>query len=74
MTNVVDAVKKALESKSIEQVVDELFAHNGAYGPTVTEFVASLDSQRCSCGARLKHKCIKESGTGYGKMCANDFK
>lgn len=70
--DVVNAVKKALESKSIEQIVNELHAHNGAYGPTVTEFVASLPiNQMCSCGVRPKHKCIKESGTGYGKMCVN---
>jgi hypothetical protein len=28
-----------------------------------------LDDEMCSCGSRQKHKCIKESESGYGKMC-----
>jgi len=24
---------------------------------------------KCSCGKRPVHKCVKESGTGHGKMC-----
>lgn len=25
--------------------------------------------EKCSCGARQKSKCVKESGLGSGKMC-----
>lgn len=25
--------------------------------------------EKCSCGARQKSKCVKESDSGYGKMC-----
>lgn len=27
------------------------------------------DKVKCSCGARDKEKCHKESSSGYGKMC-----
>lgn len=30
--------------------------------------------ERCSCGARYKSKCVKESGSGYGKMCVKEYK
>ncbi len=30
--------------------------------------------ERCSCGARYKYKCSKESSSGYGKMCAKEYK
>lgn len=26
-------------------------------------------NEKCSCGSRLKHKCVKESDSGSGKMC-----
>lgn len=29
-----------------------------------------MNNQRCSCGAREKNKCIRESGTGY--CCKQD--
>lgn len=29
--------------------------------------------ERCSCGARYKYKCVKESTSGYGKMCLKDL-
>ena len=31
------------------------------------------NSGRCSCGAREKNKCIKESERGCGKMCLKTF-
>lgn len=33
----------------------------------------NIPEERCSCNARLKHKCCKESGNG-GKMCVKDLK
>ncbi len=33
-----------------------------------------MNNERCSCGARQKNKCIRESGTGYGKMCCKQEK
>lgn len=30
--------------------------------------------EKCSCGSRQKSKCVRESGTGSGKMCLKDFK
>jgi len=30
--------------------------------------------EKCSCGARQKSKCVKESDSGYGKMCVKEFK
>ena len=30
--------------------------------------------ERCSCGARYKAKCSKESLSGGGKMCVKDLK
>jgi hypothetical protein len=30
--------------------------------------------EKCSCGARYKYKCSKESDSGYGKMCVREFK
>lgn len=30
--------------------------------------------EKCSCGARQKSKCVKESGLGGGKMCVKEFK
>lgn len=30
--------------------------------------------ERCSCNARLKHKCYKESDNATGKMCMKDLK
>lgn len=32
------------------------------------------NSERCSCGAREKNKCSKESTHGYGKMCVKELK
>lgn len=29
--------------------------------------------ERCSCGARYKSKCVKESTSGYGKMCIKEL-
>lgn len=29
-------------------------------------------NQMCSCGSRQKHKCVKESESGYGKMCLKE--
>jgi hypothetical protein len=31
-----------------------------------------MTSDKCSCGARDKNKCSKESGLGGGKMCLKD--
>lgn len=30
--------------------------------------------ERCSCGARYKYKCSKESKSGGGKMCVKEIK
>lgn len=30
--------------------------------------------EKCSCGARQKSKCVKESGMGCGKMCLKELK
>lgn len=30
--------------------------------------------ERCSCGARDKEKCHKESSSGYGKLCCKATK
>lgn len=30
--------------------------------------------EKCSCGARQKSKCVKESASGYGKMCVKELK
>lgn len=29
-------------------------------------------NEMCSCGSRQKHKCVKESESGYGKMCLKE--
>lgn len=29
--------------------------------------------ERCSCGARYKYKCSKESSSGFGKMCVKEY-
>jgi hypothetical protein len=31
-------------------------------------------SERCSCGSRQKSKCVRESDSGYGKMCVKELK
>lgn len=31
-----------------------------------------MTTERCSCGAREKNKCSKESGDNTGKMCLKD--
>jgi len=31
--------------------------------------MTNIPEERCSCNARLKHKCSKESTVGGGKMC-----
>lgn len=38
---------------------------------TLNEMRESLEdiNEKCSCGGRLKHKCVKESDSGSGKMC-----
>lgn len=28
-----------------------------------------MNEDKCSCNKRPKHKCVKESDSGYGKMC-----
>lgn len=33
-----------------------------------------IPEERCSCNARLKHKCCKESTLGGGKMCVKENK
>lgn len=33
-----------------------------------------MDKVKCSCGARDKEKCHKESSSGYGKMCCKATK
>jgi len=33
-----------------------------------------MTAERCSCGAREKNKCSKESEHGGGKMCVRDYK
>lgn len=33
-----------------------------------------IPEERCSCNARLKHKCCKESVLGGGKMCVKELK
>lgn len=33
---------------------------------------AGLKLDMCSCGSRQKHKCVKESESGYGKMCLKE--
>jgi len=32
-----------------------------------------MTTERCSCGAREKNKCSKESEHGSGKMCVKDY-
>jgi len=32
------------------------------------------EPERCSCGARQRSECIKESTSGYGKMCVKELK
>lgn len=37
------------------------------------EFVScTYELEMCSCGSRQKHKCVKESESGYGKMCLKE--
>ena len=33
-----------------------------------------MNTERCSCGAREKNKCNKESEHNSGKMCLKDYK
>ena len=33
-----------------------------------------IPEERCSCNARLKYKCCKESVLGGGKMCVRELK
>lgn len=30
--------------------------------------------EKCSCGSRQKSKCVKESDSGFGKMCLRELK
>ena len=32
-----------------------------------------MNTERCSCGAREKNKCSKESEHNTGKMCLKDY-
>lgn len=34
----------------------------------------NIPEERCSCNARLKHKCCKGSTLGGGKMCVKELK
>jgi len=36
--------------------------------------ITNIPEERCSCNARLKHKCCKESTLGGGKMCVKELK
>lgn len=38
------------------------------------EQIDTLNPEMCSCGARQKSKCVKESTSGYGKMCVKELK
>lgn len=58
-----ERMKRALESES----------HVMPSGLTIEEMISHIHDvaslQMCSCGSRQKHKCVKESESGYGKMC-----
>lgn len=44
---------------SLNKIIENMIAGN--YKP--------ISLEMCSCGSRQKHKCVKESESGYGKMC-----